>query len=199
MNTSRRINSIDIGRLVAAVFVIAIHTQAITWFSGRSNGDIQILTRIAVPFFFCVSGYFLRKEKENSGCAVIILSIKRTVLLYLKVSIVYFAIIFLQNPSLLNNSLKWVIIDFTINGSYYHLWYLVAIIYLFALIYVFCKLRLERLLLPLSILLYVAGLLGTLYYAVGCNIPVLSTLFDSSWFLIIRRILLMGFPFVVLG
>lgn len=62
MADNHRINSIDIARLFAAILVIAIHTQAIEWFPDYSNGNIQILTRIAVPFFFCTSGYFLQKE-----------------------------------------------------------------------------------------------------------------------------------------
>lgn len=52
MADNRRINSIDIARLLAAILVVAIHTQAITWFSDYSNGSIQILSRVAVPFFF---------------------------------------------------------------------------------------------------------------------------------------------------
>ena len=65
MTDNRRINSIDIVRLFAAILVIAIHTQAVTWFAGRPNGDIQILTRLAVPFFFCTSGYFLQKAFDR--------------------------------------------------------------------------------------------------------------------------------------
>lgn len=38
METNHRINSIDIARLFAAILVIAIHTQAIMWFSDRANG-----------------------------------------------------------------------------------------------------------------------------------------------------------------
>ena len=49
METNHRINSIDIARLFAAILAIAIHTQAIMWFSDRANGNIQILTRVAVP------------------------------------------------------------------------------------------------------------------------------------------------------
>ena len=59
---THRINSIDIARLLAAILVVAIHTQAVTWLSGYTNGGIQILTRVAVPFFFCASGYFLHKN-----------------------------------------------------------------------------------------------------------------------------------------
>ena len=71
METNHRINSIDIARLFAAILVIAIHTQAIMWFSDRANGNIQILTRVAVPFFFCTSGYFLHKNYINNGCPAI--------------------------------------------------------------------------------------------------------------------------------
>ena len=62
---THRINSIDIARLLAAILVVAIHTQAVTWLSGYTNGGIQILTRVAVPFFFCASGYFLHKNYIN--------------------------------------------------------------------------------------------------------------------------------------
>ena len=68
--STHRINSIDIARLLAAILVVAIHTQAVIWFSGYTNGSIQILTRVAVPFFFCTSGYFLHKKRVSSysGC-----------------------------------------------------------------------------------------------------------------------------------
>lgn len=71
METNHRINSIDIARLFAAILVIAIHTQAIMWLSDRANGSIQILTRVAVPFFFCTSGYFLQKGYVRKDCSAI--------------------------------------------------------------------------------------------------------------------------------
>lgn len=101
METNHRINSIDIARLFAAILVIAIHTQAIMWFSDRANGNIQILTRVAVPFFFCTSGYFLQKGYVRKGCSAIATSIWNVFRLYMALSIVYFAVIFLQNPALL--------------------------------------------------------------------------------------------------
>lgn len=195
----RRINSIDVVRLLCAVLVVAIHTQAITWFPELQSGNIQILTRIAVPFFFCTSGYFLQKKYCANGSAAIIKALASTIRLYIFLSAVYFAIIFLQNPSLLYGSKKWMVMDFLFNGSYYHLWYLVGVIYAFATIYIACRLKFARFLFPLSTILYIIGLLGTSYYALGSKIPVLSILFDSGWFQGIRRIFLMGIPFVVLG
>ena len=92
-----------------------------------------------------------------------------------------------------------MLIDFLFNGSYYHLWYMVGVIYSIAMIYMFCKLKLTKMLFPLATLCYAVGLLGTSYYGIGSRLPVLSKLFDSGWFLSIRRIFLMGFPFTALG
>lgn len=196
---NHRINSIDIVRLIAAILVVAIHTQAITWFSGYSNGNIQILTRVAVPFFFCTSGYFLHKNYINSGCPAIAATFWKTVKLYTLLSLVYFPVIFLSNPVLLHEPKKWMLIDFLFNGSYYHLWYMVGVIYSMVVIYLICKFKLTKALLPLAVFCYAVGLLGTSYYGIGSSLPIMSTLFDSGWFLSVRRIFLMGFPFTALG
>lgn len=92
-----------------------------------------------------------------------------------------------------------MLVDILFNGSYYHLWYMVGIIYSIAMIYLICKLKLSKVLLPLAIVCYVIGLLGTSYYGIGRRLPALNVLFDSGWFLSIRRIFLMGFPFTALG
>ena len=196
---NHRINSIDIVRLIAAILVVAIHTQAITWFSGYSNGNIQILTRVAVPFFFCTSGYFLHKNYINSGCPAIAATFWKTVKLYTLLSLVYFPVIFLSNPVLLHEPKKWMLVDFLFNGSYYHLWYMVGVIYSMVVIYLICKFKLTKALLPLAVFCYAVGLLGTSYYGIGSRLPIMSTLFDSGWFLSVRRIFLMGFPFTALG
>lgn len=92
-----------------------------------------------------------------------------------------------------------MLVDFLFNGSYYHLWYLVGVIYSVAVICMICKLGLLKMLFPLSMICYVVGLLGTSYYGIGSRLPGLCILFDSNWFLSIRRIFLMGLPFTVLG
>lgn len=199
MADNRRINSIDIARLLAAILVVAIHTQAITWFSDYSNGSIQILSRVAVPFFFCTSGYFLHKNYTNRGFPAIAATFWKTVKLYFVLSLVYFTVVFLSAPALLHESKKWMLVDFLLNGSYYHLWYMVGTVYSIAIIYLVCKLKLMKVLLPLAVICYAIGLLGTSYYSIGNRLPVLNVLFNSGWFLSIRRIFFMGFPFTALG
>lgn len=92
-----------------------------------------------------------------------------------------------------------MLIDFLFNGSYYHLWYMVGVIYSMVMIYLICKFELTKALLPLAVFCYAVGLLGTSYYGIGSRLPIMSTLFDSRWFLSVRRIFLMGFPFTALG
>lgn len=92
-----------------------------------------------------------------------------------------------------------MLVDFLLNGSYYHLWYMVGTVYSIAIIYLVCKLKLMKVLLPLAVICYAIGLLGTSYYSIGNRLPVLNVLFNSGWFLSIRRIFLMGFPFTALG
>ena len=72
--------------------------------------------------------------------------------------------IFLANPSLLHEPKKWMLMDLLFNGSYYHLWYMVGIIYSMVLIGLLCKLKLTKMLLPLAVVCYVVGLLGTSYW-----------------------------------
>ena len=68
MKNNQRNNSIDIFRLICAVLVIIIHTRP---FEDQNEllGYIvvQILPRIAVPFFFCVSGYYYFHALKKRG------------------------------------------------------------------------------------------------------------------------------------
>lgn len=164
------------------------------------DGGIQILVRIAVPFFFCITGYFLKEAMLKAGIIVILRTFKKDFFLYLNWSVAYFAIIFLQNPALISvNSLKWMVIDFFMNGSYYHLWYMVAIQWCLLALFVLCKLNWQKIFGVGALGLYLLGLLGTSYYQIGNCIPILTFLVNSPHFTTIRRIWLMGFPFVVLG
>ena len=60
MNTDKNYVGLDCFRLFAAFLVIAIHTSPLLSFS--ETGDFiltRIIARVAVPFFFMTSGFFL--------------------------------------------------------------------------------------------------------------------------------------------
>ena len=58
-----RIQSIDAFRIVAAFLVVSLHVNWPVESIGAVMGDI---CRIAVPYFFVVSGYFYKPEKTWS-------------------------------------------------------------------------------------------------------------------------------------
>lgn len=58
-SAARRINSIDIARYLCAVMVVAIHTHPFEDVDPTFGFVFtQVVPRIAVPFFFAVSGFF---------------------------------------------------------------------------------------------------------------------------------------------
>lgn len=61
-----RNNSIDIFRYIAAVLVIAHHTDVLADVHPMLSYLLsQVLPRISVPFFFAVSGYFYGSKRES--------------------------------------------------------------------------------------------------------------------------------------
>ena len=55
-----RLYSLDLSRWIAAFLVICIHTVPLSSFSRLGNAlFVQVVCRLAVPFFFVCSGYFL--------------------------------------------------------------------------------------------------------------------------------------------
>ena len=60
-------------RVPAALLVIAIHTGPLLSLNGEANYLLtDILARIAVPFFFAVSGWFLVPRLLREGRAALI-------------------------------------------------------------------------------------------------------------------------------
>ena len=59
MKGNKKSGSLDIFRVIAAVLVIAIHTAPLETISPAADFFLtRILARIAVPFFFMVTGMF---------------------------------------------------------------------------------------------------------------------------------------------
>lgn len=59
----KRINSIDIFRYICAILVVAVHATPFTEINSTIAYIFEaILPRIAVPFFFAISGYYYIKK-----------------------------------------------------------------------------------------------------------------------------------------
>ena len=60
MSKGRNYKGIELFRVVAAFLVIAIHTSPLTTYSETADFIFtRVIARVAVPFFFMVTGYFV--------------------------------------------------------------------------------------------------------------------------------------------
>lgn len=199
----KRVNSIDIFRLICALLVVAIHTHPFTDVNETIGFIVvQILPRIAVPFFFCISGYYYI-EKLNAGESVC----KQTFLKVLKLYIFWACIYYIRDFILymctgrlnIKGIIYTFIVEFFTSGASYHFWYFVGLLFSIVAVGLFYKLRIQKALPFVAAFLYTIGLLGCSYYAIGTQIPFLEKIINSQYFTFIRRNFLMGFPFFCMG
>ena len=192
--------SIDIFRFVCAIMVVAIHTHPFADVN-KELGYIftQIIPRIGVPFFFAVAGFFYTQKLEK-GQESFLPYIKRLLITYFIWSCFYYIIDFAQGGYLnLKEFVISCVYQFVITGSHYHFWFFPALIFAVCLTTLMFKVKYNKVIVPLSIILYIVGCLGSSYYELGIHVPILGKLFMISQFSLIRRILLMGFPFFTCG
>lgn len=199
-NKSSRNDAIDLFRFFAALMVVAIHANPFYDINNVLGFLVcQVLVRVAVPFFFIISGYYFFKGLAQNGMSYAVKYIKKLLIYYSICSIVYYIIDFFQLPN--NSSIlsffKSRIVNFVIFGSHYHLWFYPALIVSIVIITLAHKLKIEKVLFIATVLFYVIGCFSTTYISIMPK-P-LNIIFNTSYFEIIRRIFLMGLPFCMLG
>lgn len=195
METKKRNNSIDLFRYICATLVVIIHTEP--FYHGDLSGVgiflKEFLARVAVPFFFAVSGYFLFQKIDCDPKAPF-RSAWRLTKVYLLWSVPYLLIDGWVLKDNLPEFLKRTVLGIFLNGTYSHFWFFPGLIYatlIGGLIYRFLG---WKPLAGLAMALYAIGVLGSTY-----PIPYLSDMFRWEHFTPIYRIAMTAIPFVVLG
>lgn len=200
--TANRIRncSIDIFRYVCAAMVVIIHTHPFADFSERLDFLFSgILSRIAVPFFFTSAGYFYMQKLER-GESPFWPYLKRLLIPYVLWTIIYDVAEWIQSdPESLKSFLSQSIYEFFVTGSYTQFWFFPALVFAICCTTLLFRLGLKKAVLPLSLLLYSIGCLGCAYHKVAVQLPLLQRLFAFSQFNLIRRVVLMGFPYFTCG
>ncbi len=180
MRQRKNYAAIDNFRLAAALLIVAIHTSPLKSFSETADFLVTYcFGRIGVPFFLMVTGYFVLAPYQRgiSGNGSMGKFLRKTAVLYGIATLIYIPLkIYSQNISpTLGGWLKEIFFD----GTFYHLWYLPAVI-LGCLLLIgllqFCS--------PLAIsgitfVLYLVGVLGDSYYNLICEVPVLKTVYEG--------------------
>lgn len=187
-----RIKSWDAFKWLAAFLVVAIHTSPLE--SIWPYGDFlltRIAARLAVPFFFMLTGYFTVEVKKTE---------KKLLLLYLGVTCLYLPVQIYKYMGGETFTAVRILKDIFFNGTFYHLWYLPACMLGLVLMTLFLKCGKENAVV-ISILLYVIGLLGDSYFGLVRLSPVLSKVYDGMFtcFSYTRNGIFMAPLFLLLG
>ena len=178
MSRERYDTGIDWLRLAAAILVIAIHTSPLADFS--ETGDFiltRVLARIAVPFFFITSGYFLLSRYHDSDRKFRHF-LKKTGWIYGASILLYLPLNFRNGYFSQSQLLPELLKDLIFDGTMYHLWYLPA-----SMLGMLIAWKLVEKLdfskgLVMALLLYLVGLFGDSYYVVVEKLPLLKAFYD---------------------
>lgn len=176
-NGEREYGVLDRFRMAAAFLVVAIHTSPLLSF--RETGDFfltRILARIAVPFFFMVSGFFVLKGEDAKRAVRKFM--KKTALLYGISILLYIPLNIYNHYFQMEDFFKNLIKDIFFDGTFYHLWYLPAAIEGIAVAYFLLKSFGKKGALLFSVVLYLIGLFGDSYYGVIKGLPVLAGIYE---------------------
>ena len=170
MKTARTLSGIEYFRLAAAFLVVAIHCSPLTTYSETADFILtRAVARVAVPFFFMVTGFFVlgRPEKLRRF-------LKRTALLYLACILLYLPLN-LYSGALSGLTPVGALRELLFEGTFYHLWYFPAVLLGAAIASLLMRTRAG---LAIATALYVLGLLGDSYWGLISDAPWLSDVYE---------------------
>ncbi len=179
METKNGYTGIDVFRIIAAVLVIANHTSPLLDFTATGNFVLtSIFARLAVPFFFMTSGFFLIRDVER-GNGKLISFVKKSVLIYGAAILICLPLQIYKGDFSVRPLLPSILKNIFFNGTLYHLWYLPASIIGAVIAWYLVRKFGMKLAFALTVPLYLFGLLGNSYYGITRNVPFLKSLFDE--------------------
>lgn len=183
-NVINNYDSIDISRIFAALFVVCIHTSSFINNELYNLIFINVICRYAVPFFYIASGFFFFKKIEftnhrikkcKKNFEIFLIYEKRIIILYVIWSAVYGLVkyySFCKTAPNEYNFFKDFLVSCVIGDSYYHMWYLLSMIFAIPLAYFLLRFVGIKITVIISGALY---LLGSLAYAYSW-LPIISNL-----------------------
>lgn len=178
MTDNKKYIGIDYFRLIAALLIVAIHTSPFSDFT--KTGDFiftRIIARVAVPFFFVTSGFFLI-AKYSYNSEKLWLFVKKTVIIYISAIIIYIPINIYNNYFQMDNFMPNFIKDIVFDGTLYHLWYLPASVAGSIIAWYAVKKFSYKKAFIITSILYITGLLGDSYYGISKNISCLKNFYN---------------------
>lgn len=131
----KRNTTIDLSKYIASILIIAIHLNLFAEVNSILNFvTVDIVCRTAVPFFAMCTGYFMmgRLDKNEGSKAVVWRHWKKIFVIYILWACIY---LIYSVPKWIE--IKWfsvnAFVDYgiaaIISSPYYHMWYLLSVLY----------------------------------------------------------------------
>ena len=191
----KRNTGLDFLKFICSFLIICIHAPY-----PKTTGVIMTsLSRIAVPVFFMITGYFYGMVKESGGK---IRQIKKIAKLLVGANALYFFYGWFKNiingkeimgflSSLFNLKSMFKFVVLNESPISFHLWYLCAIVYVLIIVYFFeKKWKREKLYPFIPVLLLTDLVLGKYSRLIlGIELP----------FILVRNFLCVGLPYFLIG
>ena len=194
--------ALDVAKFISAFLVVCIHTGPLLDVDATGNFIlVQILARLAVPFFFVASGFlffrkldFKREYNDYENKAQLKHYLWRLCKIYIIWTILYLPFTYLLlkgQDGITVNSVLLYVRDFFFTGSFYHLWFLPALLVAVPVVYI-CLFKLG---------LGKTILFGFLLYLIGMQIPGIQSVYQAylQVFSTTRNGLFFGVMFIAMG
>lgn len=175
LTSSNKYVFIDYFKLFCAFLVVCIHTEPFGDFA-LADKAFAVLTRIAVPYFFVITAFFLFSGGISRKRCVTYC--KRIFILYFVWSAIYFAARYIVNGTADEGMLK----DFFVSG-YLHLWFLQASIVAAVIMTVLIKLlgkKHGKWIIIITSALFAYGCLISTYAPLTTRLGIFNALYESK-------------------
>lgn len=205
----KQYKTIDLFKFICAILIIVLHASPFASYSkALTFGFRNIVTVIAVPFFFAASGFLTFSKlntmtDETSRNQYVWKYAKRIIQMYLIWSIVYFGFVVYKwiRNGFSAMSVVLYIRNFFFEGSYSTIWFLPAVLAATVFVYLLSKRFSHKTILCIAVPFYIFGLLGSSYFGIAEKIPLLNAVLEVYYTCLksVKNGLLFGFVFVSLG
>ena len=194
MSTQKN-NTLELLKLFASYMVVFIHIL----FHGKMGVTIDALARFAVPFFFLVSGYCsyqITTEKIKKRIKNILTLFMLSAICCMSFEIIILlkydtdGLIALFNKfTTLSTYLNLLVFNVPVNSG--HLWYLLAVLYVYVIFYFTTKFHIKE-----NVIFIVSLFLLVLQFLLGEGLSIFGIVLPTPF---VRNFALMGIPFFALG
>ncbi|SDX94687.1 acyltransferase family protein [Paenibacillus sp. CF384] len=157
-------------KFIVAIMVVANHTGPFLSYSTTADFVLSnLLTRIAVPVFFMTAGFLFYRKLTGDPAKdrkALYSYMRRTGKLYLIAIVLYIPLNVYKGYFSDSFTVYSLIKDIVFDGTFYHLWYLPALMLGLLITYVLYQMKSMNAMLAIAGGLYIVGLLGDSYYGI---------------------------------